>query len=159
LMSNLTFRPNAMQDCVDLDTGLRVTDVVEDLTKEYAASAQASCDRAFADYQDIFRALVYLDKTGAGTEPRVLEVLTDACRQAVEDERVSVGMVREAVQFLEPMGRDEFEISISRFTQMHMPVDIAHIADSMIQAMRRPGPHAHQARAYIEMRERLPVPL
>jgi hypothetical protein len=158
-MRNLTFRPASMQDCVDLDTGLRITDVVAYLTQEYGASAQASCDRAFSDYQDIFRTLLYLDQNSKGTDPAVVDVLTQACRQVSEDERVSAGMVREALQSLPPMSRDQFEISVSRFTQMRMPIDIASTADSMINAMRRPGAIAHEARAYIEMRERLPVPL
>jgi len=158
-MRNLTFRPASMQDCVDLDTGLKITDVVAYLTQEYAASAQASCDRAFADYQDIFRTLLYLDKKSMGTDLSVVDAMTEACRQVADDERISAGMVREALRALPPMSREQFEISVSRFTQMRMPIDLAHTADRIIDAMRRPGADAYEARAYIEMRERLPVPL
>lgn len=158
-MRNVTFRVASMSDCVDLDTGLKIADVVEFLRSEYAASAQASCDTAFAEYLDVFRVLAFIDQAGGYTDQRVLAVMTAVCRQIADDERIAESMVGDALKSVPPMNNQQFEIAVSRFTQMKMPIDMPEVAAAMLAAMKRPGRHAYQAKAYIDMRARLPVPL
>lgn len=149
-----TFRFDRVKSCIDLDTGEVVTDVRRYMNAKYDASPERSTDLLLTDYLDALKVLYFVAKADGQFRAAEKEVVARYVRTLVRDERITVGMIDNALTFVEVPSLQAFKLAVGRVVKGGQiePSALAACCREIVATQKTVHPAEKEALDYIERR-------
>lgn len=148
------FRISRVQSAVDCETGEVIGDLFDYLKRRYEASPYASLERAFSDYKDNFRLLLYVGKADGQLRREERSVIYEFIRDVTGDYDLSAEMMKKWIDRLEVPSLAAFRQIVGRVAKQEKS-----LVDSTLKVVleihdtkKSPRPAEIEAIEYIQKR-------
>jgi hypothetical protein len=149
-----TFRTDRITNCVDVDTGEVVKDVVAHLKKRYEESPEHSRDKLLEEEYDTLRVLLYMGKADGQLRAAEKSIIRETCVALASDSRMTDATIDDMFVTMDVPTLQAFKLAVGRLAKREQTsrAVVLGAAEKMIATQKTVHPAEQEAVDYMRKR-------
>jgi hypothetical protein len=149
-----TFRTDRITNCVDVDTGEVVKDVVAHLKKRYEESPEHSRDTLLEEEYDTLRVLLYMGKADGQLRAAEKLIIRETCASLASDSRMTDATIDDMFNTMDVPTLQAFKLAVGRLAKREQTSRdvVLGAAEKMIATQKTIHPAEQEAIDYMRKR-------